>query len=72
MAQEMVLQLQKKEVPVKPLILLDGSDKFVTIHMETYRELMNIHDESRAEAAALTSFAEKFGLDTKVLNFILI
>ena len=62
----MVLQLQDSRAPVKPLILLDGSHKFVTTHTGIYRDLMNIHDDNQAEAVALSSFAEKFGLDPKV------
>ena len=62
----MVLQLQDSKAPAKPLILLDGSHKFVTTHTGIYRDLMNIHDDNQAEAVALSSFAEKFGLDPKV------
>lgn len=65
-AQEMILQLQDNRAPIKPLILLDGSNKFVTTHTGIYRDLMNIHDDNQAEAVALSSFAEKFGLDSKV------
>ena len=62
----MALQLQDVKVPIQPLILLDGSNKFVNTHTVTYRQLLNIHDDNRAEAIALSSFADKFGLDAKV------
>ena len=56
------MQVQGSKLQLKPLILLDGSNKFVTTHTDAYRELMDIHDDNRAETVALSSFAQKFGL----------
>ena len=47
-------------LPVRSLLLLDGSHEFVAAHTSVYREQMTITDMAQAETVALCSFMERF------------
>ncbi|XP_060080138.1 fatty acid synthase-like [Ylistrum balloti] len=58
---EITLQLEKLgDDIVESLCLLDGSHKFVSSHIGTYRDKMAIQSQEQAEVAVLCAFVQQF------------